>query len=202
MSLNFTIDESTSVQVMAWCRQATRHYLSQCWPRSLLPYGVTRPQSYLLLCEQVREPAPTRKSPHSPSWKFAYTGCGCWRRNRRNFYTHCELNSDWQESCQQAITWLADADSELRGDQPRNSRTCKQQKCGWWVCWCQPAQVSHPWSNLHPGHRCSLHLQGGKDYHQISNISCTLVGNKIADHSDVLGASPVGATPTTSSFSP
>ena len=29
---------------MAWCRQATSHYLSQCWPRSLSPYGFTRPQ--------------------------------------------------------------------------------------------------------------------------------------------------------------
>ena len=38
------LDKSTLVQVMAWCRQATSHYLSQCWPRSVLPYGVTRPQ--------------------------------------------------------------------------------------------------------------------------------------------------------------
>ena len=37
-------DKSTLVQVIAWCRQATSHYLSQCWPRSLSPYGVTRPQ--------------------------------------------------------------------------------------------------------------------------------------------------------------
>ena len=37
-------DKSTLVQVMAWCRQATSHYLNQCWPRSLPPYGVTRPQ--------------------------------------------------------------------------------------------------------------------------------------------------------------
>ena len=29
----------------------------------------------------------------------------------------------------------------------------------------------------------------------------TLVGNKIVDHSDAVGASPVGAAPTTSSFS-
>ena len=36
--------KSTLVQVMAWCRQATSHYLSQCWPRSMLPYGVIRPQ--------------------------------------------------------------------------------------------------------------------------------------------------------------
>ena len=44
MSLDFTDDQSTLVQAMAWCRQATSHYLSQCWPRSLSPYGVTRPQ--------------------------------------------------------------------------------------------------------------------------------------------------------------
>ena len=44
LSLDFTDDGSTLVQVMAWCRQATRHCLSQCWPTSLSPYGVTRPQ--------------------------------------------------------------------------------------------------------------------------------------------------------------
>ena len=40
-----------------------------------------------------------------------------------------------------------------------------------------------------------------KTYHQVSNIRHTLVDNKIVDHSDVVGASPVGAAPTTSSFS-
>ena len=35
MSLDLTDDKSTLVQVMAWCRQATSHYLSQCWPRSM-----------------------------------------------------------------------------------------------------------------------------------------------------------------------
>ena len=44
MPPDFTDDKSTLGQVMAWCRKATRHYLSQCWPRSLAPYGVTRPQ--------------------------------------------------------------------------------------------------------------------------------------------------------------
>ena len=38
-------------------------------------------------------------------------------------------------------------------------------------------------------------------YCQTSNISRTLVGNKMVDHSAVVGASPVGAAPTTSSFS-
>ena len=38
-------------------------------------------------------------------------------------------------------------------------------------------------------------------YCQISNISPTFVGNQIVDHSDVVGASPVGAAPTTSEWS-
>ena len=29
---------------MAWCLQATSHYMRQCWPRSMFPYGITRPQ--------------------------------------------------------------------------------------------------------------------------------------------------------------
>ena len=38
-------------------------------------------------------------------------------------------------------------------------------------------------------------------YCPLSNIRRTLVGNQIVEHSDVVGASPVGAAPTTSSFS-
>ena len=44
MPQNPSDDKSTLVQVMAWCRQAASHYLSQCCPRSLSPYGITRPQ--------------------------------------------------------------------------------------------------------------------------------------------------------------
>ena len=39
------------------------------------------------------------------------------------------------------------------------------------------------------------------EYRQVSNIRRTLVGNSIVDHSDVVGASPLGAAPTTASFS-
>ena len=38
-------------------------------------------------------------------------------------------------------------------------------------------------------------------YRKTSNISRTFVGNKIVDNSDVVGPSPVGAAPTTSSLS-
>ena len=42
LTQNLTNDKSTLVQVMAWCHQATSHYLNHCWPRSMSPYGVTR----------------------------------------------------------------------------------------------------------------------------------------------------------------
>ena len=38
-------------------------------------------------------------------------------------------------------------------------------------------------------------------YRQTYNISHTFEGNKIVDHSDVVGPAPVGAAPITSSFS-
>ena len=42
---------------MAWCRQATSHYVSQCWPWSLSSYDVTRPQwvkmSFWDSCETI-----------------------------------------------------------------------------------------------------------------------------------------------------
>ena len=52
MSLDFTDDQSTLVQVMAWCQQTTSHYLSQCWPRSLSLCGITRPEN-MLLCNAI-----------------------------------------------------------------------------------------------------------------------------------------------------
>ena len=44
-----------------------------------------------------------------------------------------------------------------------------------------------------------MNFRPWQTYRKVSNIRRTLVGNKIVDHSDVVGASPVGAAPTTSS---
>ena len=40
MPFGLTDDKSILVQVMAWCCQATTHYLSQTWPRSLASQSV------------------------------------------------------------------------------------------------------------------------------------------------------------------
>ena len=71
-----------------------------------------------------------------------------------------------------------------------------------WLCKCLPtftqipeiagsSLIQYPFSLMY----CVFHK-----HRKTSNISHTLVGNKIVDHSDVVGASPVGAAPTTSSF--
>ena len=52
-------------------------------------------------------------------------------------------------------------------------------------------------AELFPGHSLLLSFE---EYPKTSNISGTLVGNKIVDHSDVVAASPAGAAPTTSSL--
>ena len=36
MPQDLTDDKATLVKVIAWCRQVTSHYLSQCWPSPLL----------------------------------------------------------------------------------------------------------------------------------------------------------------------
>ena len=69
------------------------------------------------------------------------------------------------------------------------SKTCKYKLFLWY-------NYNHP----------SLILQSGTDekrwtYYKTSNIRRNLVGNKIVDHSDVAGASPVGAALIISSFS-
>ena len=59
MPEDLTNENPTLVQVMAWCRQAPSHYLSQCWPRFMLQYGVTRLQ--WVRCLEMHLQKPTYK---------------------------------------------------------------------------------------------------------------------------------------------
>ena len=56
MPLSLTDDKSTLGQVMAWCRQATSHYLSQCWPD---------------LCRQMASLGPNELT-HSRGWDLGW----------------------------------------------------------------------------------------------------------------------------------
>ena len=56
LAMNFLSVECYRISLMIsqhlcrWYRQATSHYLSQCWPRSMSLCGVTRPQWVKLIC--------------------------------------------------------------------------------------------------------------------------------------------------------
>ena len=94
----------------------------------------------------------------------------------------------------------------------RLNKRLSKQPWGWW----SETPSSSLWRHrndclryLNVKKKCNLYIflmpkidsAFNRSYRQVSNISSTLVGNKIVDHSDVVGASPVGAAPTTSSFS-
>ena len=67
-------------------------------------------------------------------------------------------------------------------------------------CWCTCVNTLPHFVNqrLRCGIPCILSsVARPYAYRQVCNIRRTLVGNKIVDHSDVVGASPVGAAPTT-----
>ena len=53
-------DKSTLAQVLACCLTTPCHHLSQCWPTSVSPYGVTRPQWVKAYIQRT-------------TWKLCYT---------------------------------------------------------------------------------------------------------------------------------
>ena len=70
------------------------------------------------------------------------------------------------------------------------------------ISWIKISMYFIPWLIIIHHHRFYQTLNAMNiEYRKVSNIRRTFVGNKIVDHSDVVGASPVGAAPTTSSFS-
>ena len=70
------------------------------------------------------------------------------------------------------------------------------------VCalWCSTAFIHGFWTAAERRQKPPMCNSGLSNYRKTSNISRTLAGNKIVDNSDLVGASPVGAAPTTLSF--
>ena len=71
MPNNTLEDKSILDQVIAWCSQAISHYLSQCWSRSMLSHGVTRPQ-------RVKEGLPSIHSAYQPVNILRMRQSGCY----------------------------------------------------------------------------------------------------------------------------
>ena len=83
MSLDFTEYKSTLVQVMACCRQASSHYLSQCWPRYRSPYGGTRPLLVKIYVHNANKNHKYKTISYCIIWLWHI--CGCRRMSWRTF---------------------------------------------------------------------------------------------------------------------
>ena len=72
MAKDHNDDKSKLHQVMAWRRQARSHYLSQCWPIPVSPYGVTRPQWVMAIVGLERSALPPMKPNNTISKYFLF----------------------------------------------------------------------------------------------------------------------------------
>ena len=76
MPQHFTDNKSTLVKVMAWCHQATSHYLNQCWPNMGSP-GINELKdnqtTQLLWCPEWKQRWQIRNNEQqSSSWSCRY----------------------------------------------------------------------------------------------------------------------------------
>ena len=80
MSEALTNDLSALVQVMDWCLMAPSHYLSQCWPSSVLPYCVTRSwwARFIILEPHWTQTFKITATTCTCSWKIYRSSVGRW----------------------------------------------------------------------------------------------------------------------------
>ena len=134
MSLDFTDDQSTLVQIMAWCHQATSHYLCQCWLRSLLPYGVTRPQWVKFIChDQIKilyhfYPSALRAGGVLSSRSGRPGGrAGGWAGGCQTCGTHISVTAWWIFSIRSSVELYRPVVVHRRGHLP----ICPKWACPW-----------------------------------------------------------------------
>ena len=99
MPQDLTDDMSTLVQVMAWCRQATSHYLRQSWPESMSPYGIIRPQWVNIYWQCILIINPLCLLPFSQFISYSYVHCGFATPCTCMWYSQTNLGHHWFRWC-------------------------------------------------------------------------------------------------------
>ena len=149
-------DKSTLVKVMTWCCRATRHYLSQCRPRTVSVYGVTRVE---LLAYKTRGFVPRcaslhlSSSPNEFSWLIIFpngnniphrtTDCVLeiwsmqWRHNDcegvLNHQPHARLfRRRSKKTSKLRVTGLCARNSPVTGEFPAQKTSNAENVSIWW----------------------------------------------------------------------
>ena len=207
MQQSLTDDYSILVQAMAWGCHATSHY--QCWPRSISPYGINDHNelthwgrvTHICICKLTIIDSDNSLSPgrrQAVIWTNAgILLIGPLGTNFNEILIGIQtfsfmkmhlkmLSAQWRPFCLglNVLTYHHPCTFGEGG-------TLAHVKT--WTRKGNSIQM------INPSFAKNSIFQ--KNYHQTCNISSTLVENKTVDHSDVVGATPVGAAPTTSLFS-
>ena len=161
-------DKSTLVQVMAWCRQAWwRHQaitwttvdqdmccqlwrLNQCWPRSVLPYGVTMPQwdkEYTEWTAQLRWHGTISYTKEKQVY-FIKTSV---TQQRSSFLKH-QLNTKTRPECSVVLNQLSVFQVDVVAGAPRDllvleCRSVRERSPQ--VGWTWPWNAPRPWNGLY-----------------------------------------------------
>ena len=89
---------------MAWCRQATSHYLSRCWHRFMSPYGITMPQ-----CANTALMASWGKEPrHQQVWHLPRLSKGSMPCTEKGSNTIYDINPIVHYICIKILYFLID----------------------------------------------------------------------------------------------
>ena len=154
MPQDLTVDKSTLVQVMAWCRQATSHYLNQFWPRSSTPYGVTRPQwveTQIPLAHLYTYMAKYQMEHYmNKAWRWSYFEQGIclfrvyalqWRQDERDGVSNnrridCLLNRLFRHRSEKTsklrVTGLCEGNPPVTGGFPSQKDNNAENASIWW----------------------------------------------------------------------
>ena len=130
---------------MAWCLQATSHYLSQCWPKSMSPYGVTTPQWVMEEIYCIIE-----GSQYSMICLISHDDVIKWKHFPRYWpFVRGIHRSSVNSPHKRPVTWTFDVFFDLR----LNERLSKQPR-GWWFE--TPSRPSWRHYNVDTAHRLLL----------------------------------------------
>ena len=109
MSLDLTDDKSPLAQVMVWCHQTTSHYLSQCWPRSISPYGIIRLQ-WVNKKKEIIPCSPPAEYIWGVSWDMSTDRTETMRQievpNFNGYINPRQANLPLQELANLGLTWV------------------------------------------------------------------------------------------------
>ena len=108
---------------MAWYRRATNHYMGQCWPRFMSPYGVSRSQ-YIVTTLQWLSLIPLQWHHNGRRGVSNHQPHGC--------LLNCLFGHRWKKTSNLRVTGLCEGNSPVTGEFPAQRASNAENVSIWW----------------------------------------------------------------------